>query len=55
LQAVEALVPIRAASGEDVRVLLGVIERLISALNLAGQEIVRDRARGSCWTRCGNG
>jgi hypothetical protein len=39
LCAVEALAPIRTATGE-VRVLLGVIERLTDLLGMAGKEIV---------------
>jgi hypothetical protein len=41
LRALERLTPIRTASGEDMRVLLRVLDGLSSALTLAGQEIVR--------------
>jgi hypothetical protein len=34
-------VPIRTASGEDVRVLLGSLDGLMSALTLAGQKDAR--------------
>ena len=45
LRALERLVPIRTASGEDIRVLLGSIEALINAVTLAGQEIARLSAK----------
>ena len=41
LRAVERLAPIRTASGEDMRVLLRSLDGLISAVILAGQEIVK--------------
>jgi hypothetical protein len=41
LRAVESLVPIRTASGEDVRALLRAIAELRSALILADREIVK--------------
>jgi hypothetical protein len=41
LRALERLVPIRPASGEDMRVLLRSRDGLMSALTLAGQDIVK--------------
>jgi len=41
MHAVERLVPVRSASGEDLRGLLGALEGLMSAIIPAGQEIVK--------------
>jgi hypothetical protein len=41
LRAVQRLAPIRTASGEDLRFLLHSLNGLISAVTLAGQEIVK--------------
>jgi hypothetical protein len=41
LHAVQRLVPVRTASGEDLRVLLRAVEGLMSAMIPAGQEIVK--------------
>jgi hypothetical protein len=40
LGAIQRLVPIRTASGDDMRLLLRSVDGLMSALTLAGQEIV---------------
>jgi hypothetical protein len=46
--ALDGLVPIRTASGEDMRVLLRLLDGLSSALTLAGQEMaVRPAGRGN--------
>jgi hypothetical protein len=41
LQAVQRLVPIGTASGEDLRALLRALEGLMNAIIPAGQEIVK--------------
>src|SRR6516164_7989334 len=41
LRVLERLVPIQTASGEDVRMLLGSLDGLMTAVTLAGQEIVK--------------
>jgi hypothetical protein len=41
MQAVQRLVPVRSASGEDLRFLLRALNGLISAVTLAGREIVK--------------
>jgi hypothetical protein len=52
MRAVEVLAPVRTADGEDVRVLLRVIERLTDALSMAGKEMVRI-VRVASWPAAG--
>ena len=41
MEAVQRLVPVRSASGEDLRFLLRALNGLINAVTLAGREIVK--------------